>query len=165
MAKQVERWLCKFGQAALRILALEALLGSICQFVAEVKARHDRYFHFLQEITVATPINSLTSDFAVAPQLTPDDMAAVAAAGFKSVIINRPDFEDGPNQPTAAAVSEAARAAGLRVAYQPVVSGQMTSDDVTHFSELLQTLPAPVLAYCRSGTRCTVLYRAATGNS
>jgi len=114
---------------------------------------------------VATPINSLTSDFAVAPQLTPDDMGAVAAAGFKSVIINRPDFEDGPNQPTSAAVSEAARAAGLRVAYQPVVSGQMTSDDVTHFAELLQTLPAPVLAYCRSGTRCTVLYRAATGNS
>jgi uncharacterized protein (TIGR01244 family) len=92
-------------------------------------------------------------------------MAAVAAAGFKSVIINRPDFEDGPNQPTSAAVSEAARAAGLRVAYQPVVSGQMTSDDVTHFAELLQTLPAPVLAYCRSGTRCTVLYRAATGNT
>ena len=109
---------------------------------------------------MSTPINSLTSDFAVAPQLGPDDMAAVAAAGFKSVIINRPDFEDGPNQPTAAAVSEA-----LRVAYQPVVSGYMTSDDVTHFSELLQTLPAPVLAYCRSGTRCTVLYRAATAQS
>ena len=47
---------------------------------------------------MSTPINSLTSDFAVAPQLGPDDMAAVAAAGFKSVIINRPDFEDGPNQ-------------------------------------------------------------------
>ena len=135
-----------------------------CQSEGQSGAR-SLFFHFLQEITVATPINSLTSDFAVAPQMTPDDMAAVAAAGFKSVIINRPDFEDGPNQPTAAAVSEAARAAGLRVAYQPVVSGQMTSDDVTHFSELLQTLPAPVLAYCRSGTRCTVLYRAATGNS
>ena len=114
---------------------------------------------------MATPINSLTSDFAVAPQMSPDDMAGVAAAGFKSVIINRPDFEDGPNQPTSAAVSQAARAAGLRVEYQPVVSGQMTSDDVTRFAELLQTLPAPVLAYCRSGTRCTVLYRAATGHS
>jgi uncharacterized protein (TIGR01244 family) len=125
----------------------------------------DCFFHSLQDFTVATPINSLTPDFAVAPQMTPDDMAAVAAAGFKSVIINRPDFEDGPNQPTAAAVSEAARAAGLRVAYQPVVSGQMTTDDVTDFAELLQTLPAPVLAYCRSGTRCTVLYRAATANS
>jgi uncharacterized protein (TIGR01244 family) len=90
-------------------------------------------------------------------------MAAVAAAGFKSVIINRPDFEGGPDQPTAESVTLAAREVGLRVAYQPVVSGGMTSDDVVRFSELLQTLPAPVLAYCRSGTRCTVLYRAATG--
>ena len=67
--------------------------------------RHVFLTHFLQELAMSTPINSLTSDFAVAPQLGPDDMAAVAADGFKSVIINRPDFEDGPNQPTAAAVS------------------------------------------------------------
>lgn len=91
-------------------------------------------------------------------------MAAVAAAGFKSVIINRPDFEGGPDQPTAASVTAAALAAGLRVEYQPVVSGGMTTADVARFAELLQTLPAPVLAYCRSGTRCSVLYRSATGN-
>jgi len=112
---------------------------------------------------MSTPIQALTPDFSVAPQLLPSDMAAVAAAGYKSVIINRPDFEGGPDQPTAESVTLAAREAGLRVAYQPVVSGGMTSDDVVRFSELLQTLPAPVLAYCRSGTRCTVLYRAATG--
>jgi uncharacterized protein (TIGR01244 family) len=114
---------------------------------------------------MATPINALTPDFAVAPQLSPEDMTAVAQAGYKSVIINRPDYEGGPDQPTAAAVSEAARQAGLRVEYQPVVSGAMTQDDVTRFAELLQTLPAPVLAYCRSGTRCTNLFRYATSNS
>ncbi len=113
---------------------------------------------------MSTPINALTEDFAVAPQLSPEDMAAVAAAGFKSVIINRPDFEGGPDQPTAASVIAAALAAGLRVEYQPVVSGGMTAADVARFAELLQTLPAPVLAYCRSGTRCSVLYRSATGN-
>ncbi len=112
---------------------------------------------------MSTPISSLTEDFAVAPQLAAADMAAVAAAGFKSVIINRPDFEGGPDQPTAASVMEAARAAGLTVEYQPVVSGGMTAQDVTRFAELLETLPAPVLAYCRTGTRCTVLYRAASG--
>jgi uncharacterized protein (TIGR01244 family) len=114
---------------------------------------------------MATPINALTPDFAVAPQLSPEDMIAVAQAGYKSVIINRPDYEGGPDQPTSAAVSEAARQAGLRVEYQPVVSGAMTQDDVTRFAELLQTLPAPVLAYCRSGTRCTNLFRYATSNS
>jgi uncharacterized protein (TIGR01244 family) len=90
-------------------------------------------------------------------------MAAVAEAGYKSVIINRPDYEGGPDQPTADAVSAAARAAGLRVEYQPVVSGAITADDVTKFAELLQTMPAPVLAYCRSGARCTSLFQSAAG--
>ncbi|MYN14598.1 TIGR01244 family phosphatase [Pusillimonas sp. TS35] len=108
------------------------------------------------------PINALTDDFAVAPQLAPDDMRAVADAGYKSVIINRPDFEGGPDQPQSADVIEAARAAGLQVAYLPVVSGAMTPHDVERFAELLKTMPAPVLAYCRTGTRCTYLYQAAT---
>lgn len=111
---------------------------------------------------MSTPIQRLTPDFAVAPQLGPDDMTAVAEAGYKSVIINRPDYEGGADQPTAEAVSSAARDAGLRVAYQPVVSGAITADDVTKFAELLQTLPTPILAYCRSGARCTVLFQSAT---
>lgn len=110
---------------------------------------------------MSVPINRLTENFAVAPQLSPDDMAAVAAAGFKSVIINRPDYEGGPDQPTAAAVSEAAQNAGLSVQYQPVVSGGMTAEDVKTFSHLLETLPQPILAYCRTGTRCTNLFVAA----
>ncbi|MVW70647.1 MULTISPECIES: TIGR01244 family sulfur transferase [unclassified Bordetella] len=104
------------------------------------------------------PIRPLTELFAVAPQLSAADMPAVAAAGYKSVIINRPDFEGGPDQPTAADVSAAAREAGLHVEYQPVVGSAMTADDVARFAELLQTLPAPVLAYCRTGTRCTNLF-------
>ena len=106
-------------------------------------------------------IRALTEQFAVAPQLSPEDMAGVAAAGYKSVIINRPDFEGGPDQPTAAAVSEAARQAGLQVEYQPVNGAAMTVGDVARFAELLQTLPGPVLAYCRTGTRCTNLFMAA----
>ncbi|CAM4284277.1 TIGR01244 family sulfur transferase [Kerstersia similis] len=113
---------------------------------------------------MSVPINALSDSFAVAPQLQPEDMAAVAAAGYRSVIINRPDFEAGPAQPTADAVTAAAEAAGLQCVYQPVVSGAMTAADVARFAELLQTLPAPVLAYCRTGTRCSVLYRAAVGN-
>ncbi|HWK60897.1 MAG TPA: TIGR01244 family sulfur transferase [Eoetvoesiella sp.] len=105
----------------------------------------------------------LSSDFSVSPQLTPEDMALVAEAGYKSVIINRPDFEGGPEQPASADVMAAARAAGLKVEYQPVVSGAMTVQDVERFAQLLKELPAPVLAYCRSGTRCANLYQAAQG--
>lgn len=111
---------------------------------------------------MAVPVNPLTDSFSVAPQLAPEDMAAVAAAGYKSVIINRPDFEGGADQPTSADVMAAAKAAGLQVEYQPVVSGAITADDVARFAQLLNSLPGPVLAYCRSGARCTNLFRAAT---
>jgi len=108
---------------------------------------------------------ALSPEVSVAPQLGPQDMAAVAAAGFKSLIINRPDFEAGPEQPSAAAVSEAAINVGLRCVYQPVISGAMTQADIDQFADLLATLPRPILAYCRTGTRCTVLYHAATGQT
>ncbi len=110
---------------------------------------------------MGVPVNRLTENFAVAPQLSASDMAAVAALGYKSVIINRPDFEGGPDQPLSADVMNAAKAAGLQVEYQPVVSGAITAQDVARFAELLDTLPGPVLAYCRSGARCTNLYQAA----
>lgn len=110
---------------------------------------------------MALPIRTLTDAFAVAPQLSPDDMQAVAQAGFKSVIINRPDGEGGAEQPSSEEVMAAAKAAGLVIEYQPVISGGMTEQDVLRFKELLGKLPAPVLAYCRSGTRCTHLFNAA----
>ena len=52
---------------------------------------------------------TLTPDFSVAPQLQPADMRALADAGFKSVIINRPDGEGGPEQPLSDDVLRAAR--------------------------------------------------------
>lgn len=107
-------------------------------------------------------VSKLSDRVSVAPQLDAQDMAAVAEAGFKSVIINRPDFEGGADQPASADVMAAARAQGLRIEYQPVVSGAMTEDDVKRFGQLLEELPAPVLAYCRTGTRCSKLYEAAT---
>jgi len=110
---------------------------------------------------MALPIRTLTDAFAVAPQLSPDDMQAVAQAGFKSVIINRPDGEGGAEQPSSEEVMAAAKAVGLVIEYQPVISGGMTEQDVLRFKELLGKLPAPVLAYCRSGTRCTHLFNAA----
>lgn len=104
---------------------------------------------------------TLTPDFSVAPQLQPADMRALADAGFKSVIINRPDGEGGPEQPLSDDVLRAAREAGLQARYQPVVSGAITAADVAEFAGLLRELPAPVLAFCRSGARCANLFQAA----
>ncbi|PJX25835.1 TIGR01244 family protein [Advenella sp. S44] len=110
---------------------------------------------------MSTPITPLSDTLAVAPQLGAEDMAAVKSAGYHSVIINRPDYEGGESQPASADVIKAGEQAGLTVVYQPVVSGAITPEDVKTFRQHLDTLPTPVLAYCRSGTRCTHLYNAA----
>jgi uncharacterized protein (TIGR01244 family) len=118
---------------------------------------------FFSERIMSVQISVLTPDFAVSPQIAVEDVPEIAAAGFKSIIINRPDFEGGPDQPASADVIEAATAAGVRAEYLPVISGAMTREDVVQFAALLKELPAPVLAYCRSGTRSTNLYQAAAG--
>jgi len=108
-------------------------------------------------------VQQLSPDVCVAPQLGPEMMAAVAQAGFKSVINNRPDFEGGPNQPTNASIEAAAKEAGLAYAFLPVASGYQSPEEIARFAELLAELPHPVLAFCRSGTRSGKLFRAATG--
>ena len=104
------------------------------------------------------PLQQLAADFCVAPQLDPAAMAAAAAAGFKSVINNRPDHEGGPEQPTSAAIEAAARAAGLEYAYLPVNGGYQSPEEIAAFARLMETLPRPILAFCRSGARSGRLY-------
>ena len=99
----------------------------------------------------------IADDYAVSPQISVEDVAAIKAAGFKSVICNRPDNED-PGQPSADAIKAAVEAAGLQFLWIPVISGQLTAENVEDQADALQSLPGPVFAYCRSGTRCTNLY-------
>ncbi len=102
-------------------------------------------------------IKAINAGLSVSPQILPDDIAAIAAAGFRSVICNRPDGE-GADQPAFAEIEAAARAAGLQAAYQPVISGQVKDADAEAFGALFATLPKPVFAYCRSGTRSATLW-------
>lgn len=104
----------------------------------------------------------LAPDFASAPQLSADDVAQAAAAGFRSIVNNRPDFEGGPAQPTSQSIAAAASAAGLDYAFLPVQSGFQTPDEIARMRDLVDKLPKPVLGFCRSGTRTGNLYRAAT---
>jgi uncharacterized protein (TIGR01244 family) len=104
----------------------------------------------------------LTPEFATAGQLTPEDVAQAAEAGFRSIVNNRPDREGGPAQPTSQSIEQAADAAGLDYAFLPVQSGFQTPDEIARMRELLQSLPKPVLGYCRSGARTANLFRAAS---
>lgn len=103
-------------------------------------------------------LTELSPDFATTQQLDPQQLPMLAASGFKSVINNRPDGEGGMDQPTSAAIEAAAEAAGLAYAHLPVVSGRITPRQVDEFSQLLQRLPKPIVAFCKSGARSTTLY-------
>jgi uncharacterized protein (TIGR01244 family) len=107
------------------------------------------------------PFQPLDAEFSVAPQLLPEAMAEARAAGYRSVINNRPDFEAGPTQPTNAAMEAAARAAGLEYAFLPVASGYQSPEEIARFAELMANLPKPILAFCRSGARSGRLWQAA----
>jgi len=106
-------------------------------------------------------LRQIAPDVCVAPQLTPDAMADLAALGFKSVVNNRPDFEEGPDQPTSAQVQAAAQAAGLAYAYLPVQPAYHSPEEIARMAELVAALPRPMVAFCRSGNRSGKLYQAA----
>jgi sulfide:quinone oxidoreductase len=98
---------------------------------------------------------TLTDQLSVSAQISPEAVAEAAKAGFSVIIANRPDGED-PGQPDAAAMRAAAEAAGLTWVHIPVSGGQFPPDAVAAFKEA--SAKGKTLAYCRSGTRCTVLW-------
>ena len=102
-------------------------------------------------------IRQVDATYSVAPQIQPSDMEALAKAGFKTVICNRPDGE-GSDQPTFREIADAAEAAGLSAHYLPVESGKVRDDDAESFGEVLAGAPKPALAYCRTGTRSMTLW-------
>jgi len=106
-------------------------------------------------------INRITPDFATSPQLTPDDLPAVKAAGFTTIINDRPDGEE-PGQPPSQVIEAAARAHGLAYFHIPVVPEKIGSDAVAAFAAALEEADGPVLGYCRSGKRSATLFQRAT---
>jgi sulfide:quinone oxidoreductase len=102
-------------------------------------------------------IRKLTDQVSVSPQVLPGELADLAAAGFRSVINNRPDGE-AEEQPGSAAMAQAAAAHGLAYRHIPVVPGHYEPAVIDAMAQALEDMPAPVLAFCRTGTRSTSLW-------
>ena len=100
----------------------------------------------------------IDDDFSVAGQVLPEQLAAVAALGFRSVLCARPDGEE-PGQPRFAEIAAAARQAGLEAVHIPV-SGPLTEGALIRMEQAMADLPRPILGYCRSGARAGSLYAA-----
>jgi sulfide:quinone oxidoreductase len=102
-------------------------------------------------------IRKLTPQVSVSSQIQPDELADLAAAGFRAVINNRPDGE-AEDQPDSAALAAAAARHGLAYRQIPIPPGQYDSATIDAMAQALGELPGPVLAFCRTGTRSTSLW-------
>lgn len=97
-------------------------------------------------------IRKVDDTFSVSGQIGTDDIPLIAAMGFKSIVCNRPDGE-AEDQPLFEEIEAVAVRADLRTAFLPVAATGPTPADAAAFQELMEDLPKPVLAYCRTGNR------------
>jgi uncharacterized protein (TIGR01244 family) len=102
-------------------------------------------------------IRALTPDYAVSPQIEPTDLPALKAAGFTTIIDNRPDGEI-PAPLHTPAMQAAAEALGLTFVANPIISGAMTMNNVTVQAAAMAAATGPVFAYCASGNRSSIVW-------
>jgi uncharacterized protein (TIGR01244 family) len=114
-----------------------------------------------------TQFRKVDDSISVAPQIAPEDVAAIKAAGFVAIVNNRPDDEQA-GQPAGDSIRAAALAVGLTYAAIPVGGAGVSHHQVQAMVDVLEGADGPVLAFCRSGTRSCNLWalaRARMGDS
>lgn len=102
-------------------------------------------------------IRKISTLLSVSPQIYPAHIAGIAARGFKTIINNRPDREVD-DQPMADELAAEAARQGLIFINLPVISGRITEQNIVDFAAELDRAQAPVLVFCRSGMRSTILW-------
>jgi len=102
-------------------------------------------------------IVKLTETIAVSGQIQPGHIAAIAAAGYRVLVNNRPDGEEA-GQPSSAEIAAAAAAAGLEYHYLPVTAADFPGPDAARMAALFGDAGRNLLAFCRTGTRCANLW-------
>jgi uncharacterized protein (TIGR01244 family) len=103
-------------------------------------------------------IRAVTETYSVSEQITVDDIAEIKNQGFKSIVCHRPDDEQ-PGQPAFGDIAAAAEAAGLTIRHIPVTSAGLTMEAVNEMVDAVEELDRPMLGYCRSGARSTVIFK------
>ncbi len=108
-------------------------------------------------------VQPVAENFCVSEQIEVEDIAGVVAAGFGTVICNRPDHEE-LDQPLAAEIATECEKNGISFFYLPFQGPNITPDIVQEFREILEESDRPVLGYCRTGQRCAFLWASAMGH-
>ena len=109
-------------------------------------------------------IRQINESISVAPQIAVEQVAEIAAAGFKTIVNNRPDDEDA-GQPSGDAIRAAAETAGLKYVSIPVTHAGFSHPQIDAMTQALTDSDGPVLAYCRSGTRSCNLWALAAAKA
>ncbi|GLR63342.1 TIGR01244 family sulfur transferase [Marinospirillum insulare] len=99
----------------------------------------------------------LEDDLITCGQLNAEQIKALAEAGIKTLIFNRPDAEE-LGQPATAELQKQAEALNMQWIFQPVISGQVTDEEGVEFGQLYAAAAKPVVAFCRTGARCGCLW-------
>lgn len=107
---------------------------------------------------------TLTEDLLVAPQITVDAVTEAAALGVTLIINNRPEGESD-DQTAGAEIESAAQAAGIDYVAIPVTHAGFSEWQLEAMTGALRKNRGKVLAYCRSGTRSTLLWALAQARS
>lgn len=102
-------------------------------------------------------IRPLSETYAVSPQITPDDIPVLAAAGFTLVICNRPDTEV-PADLAAEALRPLVEAAGMGFVVNPVIGSALTMEMVEAQRAAIDGTEGKVFAYCASGNRSSIVW-------
>lgn len=89
-------------------------------------------------------------------QVTAAGIAELAAIGIRSIICNRPD--DEVDAVPSRHIAAAAAIVGLQFRYLPVKMDTLSMKDGDAFARLLEELPKPIAAYCRTGRRSAALW-------
>jgi sulfide:quinone oxidoreductase len=109
-------------------------------------------------------IRKIDNDISVSPQISVADVAEAARLGFKTLVANRPDNEE-PGQPAMSDIEAAAQTHNLEWVYLPVQSGNISDQNVDDFDAMIHKVEKPILAFCRTGTRCTILWALSSAKS
>lgn len=102
-------------------------------------------------------IAKLSANFSVSPQVRLEDMAGIAASGFRAIVNNRPD-DEAPDQPKSVTLEAEAKRLGLAYAHIPVVPGQMSEAQVRSLERFLGDVAGPTVGFCRTGARAASLW-------
>ncbi|MBS0232227.1 MAG: hypothetical protein JSR99_01940 [Proteobacteria bacterium] len=97
----------------------------------------------------------------IGPAPKPGMLQLLFENGFRSIINNQPDSDDGLLMLGSEVAAEAG-AVGLSYLHIPVEGRNPLEKDVRRFGHALETLPGPIFAYCRTGGRSASLWAMAS---